>query len=228
MRVLHYLRRLSIALIVIALTSLSASADIVENVSIDTSAVAGADLKVVFDVTANTPFLNTLNINNFSAPGSTMGLPETTGGLIDGDLILGLNPAPFTFIQTATFFNELIVNLAPVSNQVTFTLDSTTNAPASGVFSDEVAFYLLDSSYNALFPTTDPLGANALFTIDLAGASTSPAVYSPATQTSPSGIQITVPGSTPATVPEPSAILLTVTILGFIALKMYVSRRSLW
>jgi hypothetical protein len=205
-----HMRYSIIGAVLLALTTVSARADSVLNVTVDTAVVAGTDVKFVFDMTANTPFLNTLYIENFSAPGSVMGLPETTGGLIDGDLILGLNPAPFTYIETATFFNELIVNLTPVLNSVTFTLDYTTNAPGLGVLPDEIDFYLLDGSYNPLFPTSDPLGADSLLAIDLNGASTSPG-----------NIEITVPGSAPATVPEPNSIWLTLTVVvvGIVARK---------
>jgi hypothetical protein len=210
--------------LLLAFTTLPAFADVL-NVSVDTSSVAGTDVKFVFDMTSSTPFLNTLYIENFSAPGSVLGLPETTGGLIDGDLILGLNPAPFTFIETATFFNELIVNLAPVSDSVTFSLDYTTNSPSGGVLPDEIDFSLLDGSYNPLFPTSDPLGTDTSFAIDLTGPSPSPNVFSPAVETSPGNILITVPGPT-TTVPEPSAVFLPLTILAIIALKIHPSRRS--
>lgn len=194
------------------------------NVSINTSGLAGTDLKVVFDVTANTLNLNTLDINNFSAPGSTLGHPETTGGLVDGDIILGLNPAPFTYIQTGSFFNELIVNLQPVASSVTFSLSYTENAPGPGTAPDEISFFLLNSSYQPLFSTDDPFGADSLFDIDLNGANTSTDVYSPAVQTSPGNVQITVPGST--TVPEPSIpVLLLIGLLPIIALKIQCSRR---
>jgi len=211
------------ALIAVTLMASSVLADTL-NVSIDTSAVAGSPLKAVFDVTANTPFLNEVDILNFSAPGSTMGLTETTGGLVDGDLILLSNPAPFTFIDTGAFFNELIVNLTPVSNTVTFGLSYTTNAPVPGTPPDQIAFFLLDSSYLPLFPTSDPLGADALFSIDLNGTSSSPNIYSPAIQSSPGNVQITVPGTTP--VPEPTTLLLTLSGVAIIAFKIYPTRRG--
>src|SRR5579864_2592275 len=130
------MNRVRTAVLAFFFTSLSGTANTL-NVVINTSSIASSNVKVVFDVTANTLNLNTLN---FSAPGSTTGLPETTGGLVDGDLILLHNPAAFTFIDTGSFFNELIVNLAPVSNSVLFTLSYTTNAPVMGTAPDEIAF----------------------------------------------------------------------------------------
>jgi hypothetical protein len=194
------------------------------NVSLNTSAVAGSNVKVVFDITANTLNLNTLDILNFSAPGSTMGLPETSGGLVDGDLILIHNPAPFTFIQTGSFFNELIVNLGPIGNSVTFNLSYTTSSPAPGTPPDEIAFFLLDSTFQPLFPTADPLGTDALFVVDLNGPSTSPAIYSPATESSPGNIQITIPGQT-TTVPEPSTFSIAIIAVAALGLKARSLRR---
>jgi hypothetical protein len=197
-------------------------------VSMNTSAVAGSNIKVVFDITANTLNLNQLDIENFAAPGSTYGLPETTGGLVDGDLILLNNPAAFTSIQTGSFFNELIVNLAPVGKSVSFTLSYTGNAPSGGALPDEVAFYLLDSSYNALFPTADPLGTDTLITVDLTGASPTPNVYAPASQTSPGHVQITIPGGATST-PEAGSFQL-VMMAGVLAgaFKLFVRRRFRW
>jgi hypothetical protein len=197
------------------------------NFTIDTSAINGSNLKVVFDITANTLNLNQLDIENFSAPGAPYGSPETTGGLVDGDLILLENPAPFTFIDTSSFFNELIVNLQPVKNSVTFTLFYTQNAPSGGALPDEVAFFLLDSSYMPLFPTADPLGTDALFAVDLNGSNTTPNVYAPAVVTSPGNVKITVPGATVSGVPEPGTMSLILTAFAAIfATKYYRTRRS--
>ena len=207
----------------IVLTALSGLAGTL-NFSINTSAVAGSALKVVFDVTANTLLLNEVDIDNFSAPGSTMGLPETTGGLIDGDLILGLNPAPFTSIQTKVFFNELIVNLAPVAKSVAFSLFYTENAPSGSILPDDVALFLLDSSYTPLFPTSDPLGTDALASIDLTGPNPKPNVYSPAIQTSPGNVSITIPGQGTAT-PEPGTLFFTLTAAAAVAFKTKVPMR---
>ena len=109
------------------------------NFTINTSAVQGRHIKVVIDVTANTLNLNSINIFNFAAPGSTMGLPDTQGGLITGDLILITNPAASTNIQTGFFFNEIMVNLNPVGSSVTFTLSYTTAPPPGGVLPDEIS-----------------------------------------------------------------------------------------
>jgi hypothetical protein len=211
-----------IVAMVFVLTAPYAMADML-GVSIDTSGMAGKNVKAVFDMTVNTPYLNYLYILNFFAPGSTMGLPETSGGLVDGDLILRQNPAPFTVIEGSTFFNELIVNLTPVSNQITFDLSYSNNGPSAGAAPDQISFFLLDGQYQPLFPTADPLGTDALFAVDLTGSS-SVDVYSPATLTSPGNIQITVPGST--TVPEPKIFLLTLPAAILIALRRYTSRRS--
>lgn len=189
-------------------------------VSIDTSAIAGSALKVVFDVAANTPGLNRVDILNFSAPGSTMGLPETTGGLVTGDLILGVNPAPFTNMETSAFFNEVIVNLTPVSKNITFTLSYTENVPAPDTLPDEIVFSLLDTSYQPLFATSDPLGTNSLFVVDLSGTSTTPVAFNPAVRLSSGDIQIKVPGGPPPPppIPEPNSLSLAILALAIVFL----------
>lgn len=77
-------------------------------VEIDTSAIQGSEGAIALDFTSNTPGDNTVGILNFTHDGTT-GLPETQGGLVLGDIILLLNPAPFTEIKDAFFFNQLMI-----------------------------------------------------------------------------------------------------------------------
>ncbi len=183
-------------------------------VSVDTSAVSGTAGKLVFDFTNSNPENgNNVQIRSFAAPGATLGLPETQGGLVSGNLILGLNPAGFTVIDSDFFFNELTVNFIKFSNKVTFTLQVSTIGPPAGTPAAQFAFFILDSSGSPLFSTQDPLGANALFSIDVTGASDGNLnVFSPAVLTPPNNINIvvtavdTVPPVTTATAaPIPNA-----------------------
>jgi len=177
------------------------------NLSINTAAVSGQNITVAFDIIANTQNLNFLDILNFSAPGATMGVPQTSGGLVTGDLILRLNPAPFTQIATGSFFNELLVNLTPVGNLITFQLSFTENGPSNSALPDNIALFLLNEAGLPLFPTSDPTGADSLLSVDLTGDPGGVLnVYSPATQTSPGNVQVTVPAQ--AGVPEPASFFL--------------------
>jgi len=161
-------------------------------VMIDTSAVKGTKGQLAFDFTKNGPLFNTVDILNFSTD-STLGVPITEGGLVEGDLILQINPAPFTRINGGFFFNELVVIPMPFGNTITFTLRLSENHTA-GQVPDQFALFLLNEAGLPLFPTSDPLGADALFTIDITGvAGGDLQVFSPTIFTPPNSLQITVP-----------------------------------
>ena len=187
------------------------------NVTINTSAVQGTNGQLAFDFTKNDPLFNTVDILNFSTD-STLGVPITEGGLVEGDLILQINPAPFTRINGGSFFNELIVTPTPFGNNISFTLSLSQSHTPGGV-PDQLALFLLDASGLPLFPTSDPLGADALFTIDITGvAGGLLSVFSPTSFTPPTSLQIIVPGG-PSPVPEPSTLFLF--ILGLVGLLGY-------
>lgn len=192
-------RKLVLALALIAPINLyGASFDF----TIDTSAVAGDTVRVAFDFTANTLNLNSLQLLTFSAPGATMGLPDTLGGLISGDLILGNNPAAFTLIQSEAFFNSLTVNLEPVGNLITFQTTLTENVGAG--LPDQFSLFLLADDFLPLFPTTDPFGTDALFVADFGGPAQA---FGPAVLNGTS-VQVTVPGDDGPIIPEPSTFVL--------------------
>jgi len=172
-----------------------AFAQSVVSVSVDTSAVSGTSGKLVLDFTNSNPGDgNNVQIRSFAAPGATLGLAQTQGGLVSGDLILGLNPANFTFVDSDFFFNEVTVNFVKFSNKVTFTLQTSEIGPPAASPPAQLAFFILDSSGFPLFPTLDPLTANALFSIDVTGTSGGALnVFGPAVLTAPNKISIVVP-----------------------------------
>jgi PEP-CTERM motif-containing protein len=185
-----------------------AFADTMLDVSIDTSGVSRTAGGIAFDFVTNNPGSgNDVAILNFSAPGGTLDLPQTQGGLVSGDIILGLNPAPFTVIESNFFFNELLVPFTSFGNSIAFSLDIGGIGPAGGLPPDEFNLFLLNSAGLPLFPTLDPLLADSLIRVDVTGVLGGVVnVYSPATLSGAS-VQIPVPGgSTP--VPEPSSVLL--------------------
>lgn len=162
------------------------------DVTIDTSAVSGKNGQLAFDFTKSDPAFNAVDILNFSTDG-TLGLPETQGGLVEGDLILGSNPAPHTRINGGFFFNELVLNLKPFGTSITFTLQLTENH-TPGQIPDQFALFLLDESGLPLFSTSDPLGADALFAVDITGvAGGDLSVFSPTVFTPPTTLKIIVP-----------------------------------
>jgi hypothetical protein len=149
-----------------------------------------------------------------------MDLPSSTGGLVQGDLILLDNPAAYTEIEKGSAFNEVIVNLNPVGNLITFTLEYSDAGPLGGFPPDQVSLFLLDSNFQPLFPTDDPLGADALFAIDLTGAPGGVlSLYKPATLQSAGNIAVTIPGPVNP-IPEPSTQSMLISAAAFLGLRI--------
>lgn len=163
------------------------------DVSIDTANLKGLPGAIVFEFTSGDPFLNSVTLLNFTHDGTT-GLPETQGGLVEGDIILLLNPAPFTTIGDTFFFNELKLPFASFGSSITFTFQMTEN-PATGLdtLPPEFSLYLLGSDRRAL-PTADPLGADAFFAICIDGTTTGfLSVFDPTIFTPPDQLTILAP-----------------------------------
>ena len=149
---------------------------------------------MVFDVASNASVANIVSILNFTHDGTT-GLVETQGGPVQGDIVPQLNPAPETTIADASFFNELLVPFTSFGTSISFTIIITENAPVlPGEFPDEFSLFLLDGGGLPLFPTSDPLGADALFVVCVDGTSTGLLqVFDPTTLTPPDALQVIVP-----------------------------------
>lgn len=161
------------------------------NVQIDTSALAGTPGAIAFDFTSSKPSDNFVNILNFSHDGLT-GLPETRGGLVSGDIILGLNPAPATRIEDDSFFNSLVLPFDSFGTVISFAVQISENAPPPAEIPDEFSFFVLGSDGLPLLPTLDTLGSNALFTICVDGSGPGVlSVFAPAMLTGADEISIT-------------------------------------
>lgn len=191
-----YIRFLFIAVIVafaLHLPKIAFSESIYE-VTVITEAIKGKSGKLVFDLTNADANANTVTILDFTTDG-TLGLHDTQGGLVKGDIILGEHPAPFTTIEDEKelFFNELVVNIDSLGDQITFTLQLTENR-GDGEIPDEFALFLLDEKGQPMFSTDDPLGADALFIICVNGESGGGlSTFSPTLFILPSDIVLEVP-----------------------------------
>jgi hypothetical protein len=131
---------LACAVLVSVPTSLAQS---VYSIAIDTAEVRGASGKLVFAVTSNRPLVNRVDIVNFVTDGS-LGLPETEGTLVSGDLIQGLNPARFTRIKAYTFLTELAIPFTAYGNTIQFVVNVSETAPREDIPPDQLSVYLLD------------------------------------------------------------------------------------
>lgn len=167
-------------------------ADVLYSVTVDTTPLAGDAGYMAFDLLGGTPLQdNIATISDFSSP-SILGAGSTSGD-VTGDL----TPGPLT-LEADQFFNEWLEPVVYGSGATEFTLDLTTSY-MEGSAPDSFSFYLLDSGFNPI-ATSDPTGAESLFSIDLVGAATSPDVYTSTSATA------TVTPLVTAT-PEPRTLL---------------------
>jgi len=148
---------------------------------------------MAFDLLGGSPLQS--NISTISDFSSTSTLESSS---TSGDVSGSLTPGPLG-LKADQFFNEWLEGADFGSGLTTFTLDLTTSYIAAST-PDSFSFFLLDSGFNP-YATSDPTGADSLFSIDLVGGVTSPQVYTSDFAT------VTL---TPAVsgVPEPNSVLL--------------------
>jgi FlgD Ig-like domain len=142
----------------------------------------GLSCKVAFELT-HTDSLNQnqLTILNFAHDG-TADSAEWVGGPVAGDLLDGSNPASSTMVENQFFENGLVVPFVSFGSVATFRLDLTEHAAGQGMPPDELSVSLLGRSGDLPYPTSDGLGADALFAIDVTGqAGGELSVFSPMT-----------------------------------------------
>ncbi|CDH44513.1 hypothetical protein BN874_170036 [Candidatus Contendobacter odensis Run_B_J11] len=182
--------------------------------SLNTAALNGTAASLAFDFIGNDGLAgnNTVVVSNFYTSG-TLGNNSFSGGIA---VTHPSPPGPFPVTLTDSgFFNEFLQELT-LGDTVSFTLNLTEQLASSGSSTpDSFSFFLLDASLLPLFATSDPLGADALFAVDINGT--------------PSGTRYLFnyagTGGTPVTwtlepvaVPLPStALLVGVGLLGWVA-----------
>jgi len=172
----------------------SFSAAILDQVTIDTTPLAGVSGFLAFDLLGGSPFQgNVATISMFATTG-TLGATSPSGD------VTGTLAAPPVVLTASTFFNEYLQAIAFGSGLTTFELSLTSNFMA-GSTPDTFSFFLLDSTM-APFATSDPGGSNALFIIDLSDSPV-PQVF-----TSASASATVVPASTALPEPRSSVLLL--------------------
>ena len=194
----------SILLLACALLSFTrVSADpITFNVSINTTPIAGTAGFLAFDFLGGIPLQNnTVTIVGFATTG---GLGSSSSA---GNVTGSLTSPPLT-MTTSVFFNEFLQGITFGNGLTTFDLTLSSNFLA-GSTPDSFSFFLLNSTFTP-FTTSDPTGANALFVIDITGATT-PTVFTSSFAT----VTVTQAGAAP--VPEPMTMVLLGSGLGMLA-----------
>lgn len=152
------------ALSLIFLANQSALANSGFDVTINTSSLDTTGATLAFDLIAGGGTQsNSVSISDFSTDG-VLGSSGPNSGSVSGSL-----PGTLT-LSNAGFFNELLQGIT-LGKFITFELSASTNAPASASLPDTFSFFILDPAATAsLLTTTDPTGANSLFTLQIDGS----------------------------------------------------------
>jgi hypothetical protein len=201
-------------MIVLAAAAPRLCADIIYNITINTTGLSTDNGDLAFDFTSGGgPSSNTITISGFTTDG-TLGTTSNTG------LVTGTLPGTVTLMDDpiTSFFNEYLTGFT-FGTSISFALDATTNGPGPSSSPDEFALYFLDSSaVNSLITTGDPTGANSLLLLDLDGSSAgSPSTF---TVSSPAGVSGSMTPSGVSAVPEPSAVVLLLTVILLVAASL--------
>lgn len=188
--------------------------------TINTSSLTGTNATLAFDfIAGGGTQSNSITISDFSTDG-TLGLAGPNSGSVTGAL-----PGSVTLstLGGTSFFNEYLQG-ETLGTTISFQFSATTDAPTDSSLPDTFSFFILDptASYS-LLTTTDPTGADSLFTSQIDGsASGVMSIYG-----SDPAIAVTL--TTPTTaVPEPSGLgLLGAGVLCGVAALAKRSRPSL-
>jgi hypothetical protein len=214
-----------IALGIAGTAASGARADVLYDITLDTSALSGTQAALTFDFIDGGPPGNSISISNFTTDG-TLGANSSTGS-VTGTVATQLG------MSDASFFNEQ-QQVLTLGSSVSFELDATTNLPAPGSLPDTFSLFLLDpSGIDSLVSTSDPTGADSLLTfqindtVDASGAVVGEMDVYGASPSLP--ISATLHLQTTATAPEinasSAAAGLTLLIGGLIVLRSRVTPR---
>ena len=145
------------------------------DVSIDTTPLQGTDGYVAFDFIDGDGLINnSITIAGFDSD-ATLG-----GFTIAGDVTGSLVPGP-SVIGDTDFFNELLQSLT-FGTFLSFRLDATVSGPFIP-FADSFSLFLLDTAFIP-YPTSDPLGSDALLVLDIDGLGARPTAFTSASRLS--------------------------------------------
>ena len=195
------MKRHYIAAIVFAASMLGASgacADATFDVSLDTSAISGADGQVVFELIDGDGVVdNSLSLSSFDLGGGAIGAPADylgssgVSGDLSGTIAMDDSGGSAFFTQLVSFGTSLVFRL------------STTNVPGGTPDAFSMALYTPD--FSACY-SDDQIGCT-LLQVDLVGGTLSPASFA---LNGASAQDLPAPVVTLASAPEPASLLLLV------------------
>jgi hypothetical protein len=162
--------RLGVAsLIVLCVAVHSVGATTRYNLRLNLSQFSGDSLQLAFDLTSADSIANVARILALTADGRT-GAVGQSGGPVSGSLVETGLPGDAT-IHDDFFYNQVVTPFDSVGSQASAALELTEVPPPAGTVPDQLSFFLLHHDGTPAFTTTDPLGAGALFAVDITGAS---------------------------------------------------------
>ena len=138
---------LCIAVMAAAIPVHYAAAQSLYSVSLDTKRLHGSSGTLVLDITSNKPLTNRVDVINFVTDGE-VGLPQTQGTLVAGDLIQNSNayPAKFTRMRAYGFFTELALPFTAFGDSITFGVNVSETGPTTGEPADQFSVFVLDQN----------------------------------------------------------------------------------
>lgn len=137
-------------------------------VTINTTPIQGQSGFFDFDFIGGSPVQNnTATISNFATDATLESLTST------GDAFGTISPGPGT-LDDLQFFNELL-QAETFGTNASFSLNLTTNVAIGGI-PDSFSFFLLNTSRDP-YATSDPTGADSLFTINIDQSSPTPQIF---------------------------------------------------
>jgi len=138
-------------------------------VRLNTAEFTGTARWLALDWISGGSSINSARIASLVADGRR-GRSRFQGGPVFGGLADGVGP-PVATLQDSSFYNQLVLPVDSMGTFAGFDIGTSENVTAGEMVRDELSFYFLNPDDLFPFGTADPLGANALFAIDVTGQS---------------------------------------------------------
>lgn len=126
--------------------------------------------KLVLDFTSSDAMTNEVRLFNYLTNGGRDSV-EAVGGPVYGPLVGDGTESDSTIIEDRWFENCVAILSDSLGTVVNFQIKLTELAPADTTAPDQLSMYYLRRMESTPMPTDDPMGAEALFAIDITGAS---------------------------------------------------------